>query len=94
MVYCHGLRTATPRMFDTFMRTYERLYDEQPLLPEVPEPEGGDSVDYHDYNSINRLTRIIGCYGDEEGVQELLKGIFSVDFRFPRYRFQNLRSLV
>lgn len=94
MVYCHGLRTATPRMFDTFMHTYERLYDEQPLLPEVPEPEGGDSVDYHDYNSINRLTRIMGCYGDEEGIQKLLEDIFSVDFRFPRYRFQILRSLV
>lgn len=94
MVHCHGLRSASPRMFQLFLKTFDELYREVPAETEGPEEEEEYSVDYHDYRNINRMTRLVGCYGDQEGIKEILKTILTTEFQYPRYRYPILRSII
>lgn len=93
MVYCHGLRSASPKMFEVFMKTYDELYNEVPA-PESVLPEGAEEVDYHDYSNINLMSRIMGCYGDRKTVEGLLTDLFIGSFHYPRYGLQILRSII
>lgn len=83
MVHCHGLRTASPRMFQLFLKTFDDLYNEVPV-----------EEDNHDFSNINRMTRLVGCYGDQQGIEELLKIILTTEFQYPRYRYQILLSII
>lgn len=95
-VYCHGLKTASKKMFELFMKSYDELYQATPAAAEKEEPfEGSMEDNYHDYSNIYRMNRVIGCYGDKEGIEELLMNLFSAERSYyPKYRLQILRSIV
>lgn len=89
MIYCHGLKTASPRTFGLFMNTYDKLYNHVEWPTEELE-----TVEASGFINMNLLNRVIGCYGNTDAIQDQLRQIFSEEFHYPRHRFEILNSII
>lgn len=68
MIFCHGLKTASQRMFNLFDQRFNELVEES-------QGNGEEEEDLDNSTPFNRMADVSGCYGNKDEVLKVLKAM-------------------